>query len=220
MFYDFYLLLKNPHLRGRTLRLWTAWILASAVGWAAAGLTGLPIGRVVVVEGGTAAILSVAASMSLIGALVGGLIGASQALFFRLRGAAAPWWFAATAVGWGLGLPVALVANLLFGLGISAGLYGLFVGAGAGLAQAIACRQVVPDRIRWLLATLLAYVLAISGAGWLELRLLVASNGAWGAAAWQGSITGAFAGSIAGAISGIALAIMHFRKDRGQDATG
>lgn len=215
MIYDFVLLLRNPHLRKKILLLWLAWTLATALGWAAAGLTGLPIGRVVVVEGGSRAILSVAGSMGLIGALIGGLVGAGQWLFFRLRSRSAGLWLFATAAGWGLGLPLALVVNFYFGLGISAGLYGLFVGAGVGLLQWAACRRVVPDLLRWTIANLLAYVLGISGAGFLERTLLVATGGAWGASGWQTALTAALAGVIAGAVTGIALLVLLFRTDPG-----
>lgn len=215
MIYDFVLLLQNPHLRTKILTRWLTWVLATALGWAAAGLTGLPIGRVVVVEGGFRALLSVAGSMSLIGSLIGGLVGAGQWLFFRRRRPGAGLWLFATAAGWGLGLPLALVVNFYFGLGISAGLYGLFVGAGVALLQWLACRPVVPDLFRWLVANLLAYVLGISGAGWLERSLLIASGGAWGAAGWQTALTAGLAGVIAGLVTGIALLVMLVRQEGG-----
>lgn len=216
MIYDFYLLLRNPHLRKKILLLWLAWVLATAIGWAAAGLTGLPIGRVVVVEGGPRAILSVAANMGLIGALIGGLVGAGQWLFLRHRVRGAGMWFFGTAAGWGVGLPLALIVNFLFGLGISAGIYGLFVGAGVGLMQWAVSRRVVPDFMRWLPANLLAYVLGISGAGWLERYLLVSTGGVWGAAGWQTALTASLAGMIVGLVTGTALLLMLVRTDWGR----
>jgi len=216
MIYDFVLLLRNPHLRSRILLHWLVWILATGLGWAAAGLTGLPIGRVVVVEGGSRAILTVAGNMGLIGALIGGLVGAGQWLFFRRRHRGAALWLFATAAGWGLGLPLALIVNFLFGLGISAGLYGLFVGAGVALLQWSFCRPIVPDLLRWLVANLLAYALGISGAGWLERSLLIATGGAWGAAGWQTALTAALAGVIVGLITGVSLQGMLVRNDFGR----
>lgn len=212
MIYEFILLLKNPFLRKKALTTWAAWLFASTAGWFAAGLTSLPIGRVVVVEGGTAAILSVAGSMSLIGALIGALVSTGQWLFLRRRFSGAYWWIFAGAIGWGLGLPLALMVNLFLGLGISAGLYGLFVGAVVALMQRLLFSTVVPDFIRWFLATLLAFVLGISGAGWLERNLLISTQGAWGALPWQTGLTAALAGLIVGAVTGISLTLVLIRK--------
>lgn len=205
MFYDFFLILKNPHLRSRGLQLLAGWLLATTSGWAAAGLTGLPIGRVVVVEGGPAALLAVAGNMGLIGGLIGALVGAGQWLFLRRRSHGAIAWLLATSAGWAVGLPAALLALNYFSMGITAGFYGLAVGFCVGTAQWLANRTLVPNYRRWLLATLLAYILGIGAAGALERSLLIATEGAWGAAPWQTSLTAAAAGVIAGLFSGIAM---------------
>ena len=208
MIYDFILLLKNPFLRKKSLLIWAAWALATTAGWFAAGLTSLPIGRVVVVEGGTAAILSVAGSMSLIGALIGALVSTGQWFFLRRRFPAAYWWVLSGSIGWGLGLPLALVINLMFGLGISAGLYGLFVGAVVALMQRLLFPAAVQNFMRWFSASLLAFVLGISGAGWLERSLLISTQGAWGAQSWQTGLTAGGAGMIVGLVTGIVMTQM------------
>ncbi|HUF39962.1 MAG TPA: hypothetical protein VMN57_15670 [Anaerolineales bacterium] len=214
MLYDFLLLLRNPHLRTRTLRTWLGWTAATALGWAAAGLTGLPIGRVVLVEGGSAAILNVAASMGLIGALIGALIGVGQWLYLRRRMRNAAAWLLATAAGWGLGLPLALTVNLFLGLGISAGMYGMFVGGAVGMLQGLAAREVVRRFPHWLVANLLAYVLGISAAGTFERTMLTATGGTWGAAIWEPAISAGLAGLIAGLVTGITFTV--FRLDTGR----
>ncbi len=212
MIYDFVLLLRNPFLRSKALSIWTAWILATTIGWFFAGSTSLPIGRVVVVEGGASAILSVAGSMSLIGSLIGALASTGQWYFLRQRYSNAYLWLIATSAGWGIGLPLALMINLFFGLGISAGLYGLFVGAVVALLQWALFHRVIPRLSRWLPANMLAFALGISGAGWLERTMLTASGGSWGAQSWQTASTSALAGAIVGAITGIALTLMTLKK--------
>jgi hypothetical protein len=212
MIYEFILLLRNPHLRPQALRTWLGWTAATALGWAAAGLTGLPIGRVVLVEGGSAVILTVAGSMGLIGALIGALIGIGQWLYLRRRMRTPAVWLLATAAGWGLGLPLALTVNLFFGLGISAGMYGMFVGGAVGTIQALAAREVVLRFPHWLVANLLAYVLGISAAGSFERTMLAATGGAWGAAFWEPAISAGLAGLIAGAVTGITYTV--FRHGR------
>jgi len=213
MIYDFYLLFRNPHLRFDALRTWLLWTAATAFGWAAAGLTGLPIGRVVLVEGGSAAILSVAGSMSLIGALIGGLIGVGQWLYLRRRMRNAAAWLLATAAGWGLGLPLALTVNLFFGLGISAGMYGMFVGGAVGAIQGAAARSVVRRFPHWLVANLLAYVLGISTAGAFERRMMAASAGDWGAAVWQPAVSAGLAGLIVGLVTGVTFTVFRFETE-------
>ena len=215
MIYDFFLLLKNPFLRKRAFGTWLAWITLTTVGWFFAGLTSLPIGRVVIVEGGTAAILSVAASMGLIGALIGALASTGQWFFFRLRFGGAYRWLLATSFGWGIGLPFALIVNLMLRLGISAGLYGLFVGASVAVMQWVLYRKVVPEFFRWLAANLLAFVLGISGAGWLERAMLMSTQGAWGAQAWHSALTSGLAGIIVGVFTGIAMTTMIMTSTRG-----
>lgn len=207
MIYDFLLLLRNPHLRPQALRTWLAWTAATALGWSAAGLTGLPIGRVVLVEGGSAVILSVAGSMGLIGALIGALIGIGQWLYLRRRMETPSAWLLSTAAGWGLGLPLALTANLMLGLGISAGTYGMFVGGAVGTIQGLAARDVVRRFPHWLIANLLAYVLGISAAGSFERTMLTTTGGLWGSAFWQPAISAGLAGLIAGAVTGIAYTV-------------
>ena len=207
MLYDFLLLLRNPHIRSAALRTWLSWIAATALGWAAAGMTGLPIGRVVLVEGGPAAILTVAGSMSLIGALIGGLIGVGQWLYLRRRMRSPAAWLLATAAGWGLGLPLALTVNLFLGLGISAGMYGMFVGGAVGVIQGLAARSVIRRFPHWLVANLLAYVLGISAAGAFERAMLTATQGTWGAAFWEPAVSAGLAGLIVGLVTGVTFTV-------------
>jgi hypothetical protein len=219
MLYDFYLLLRNPHLRPRALRTWLGWTAATAAGWAAAGLTGLPIGRVVLVEGGPAAILTVAGSMGLIGALIGGLIGVGQWLYLRRKMQTPAAWLLATAAGWGLGLPLALTVNLFFGLGISAGMYGMFVGGAVGAIQGLVARRIVRRFPHWLIANLLAYVLGISAAGAFERSMLTVTQGAWGAAFWEPAVSAGLAGLIAGLVTGVTFTVFRVETDpSGYDA--
>ena len=217
MLYDFILLLRNPHLRPRVLNTLAAWIFFTTLGWIAAGFTGLPIGRVVLVEGGAGEIFSVAGGMAVIGALIGALAATGQWFYLRRRHPGSLRWLLATSLGWAVGLPLALVLNQLFGLGISAGLYGLFVGAGVGLAQGLLCRRVTRKLPQWWIANLLAFVLGISTAGSFERTLLFSSGGAWGAAAWQSAVTAGISGVIVGLVTGIALVVLRHTPEAGHD---
>ncbi len=205
MLADFLLLLRNPHLRRNALRRWAGWTLATALGWAAAGYTGLPVGRIVTVEGGLPAVFEVAVNMGVIGALIGALTGAGQWLFLRHRPVATPWWLPGTALGWGLGLPLTLLANAILGIGLSAGLYGLWIGALVALSQWLLSRRLIIFPRRWLFANLLAFPLGFLVAGSLERLLLAATGGQWGLAHWQTAFTSSLAGAVVGLITGIAL---------------
>jgi len=206
MIYDFILLLRNPFTRKQTITQWLVFTLVTALGWTAAGFSGLPVGRVVVVEGGTRVILEVLASMSLLGALIGALTGAGQWVYFRRRYDRALLWLPGTALGWGLGLPAALFVNFLAGLGLSAALYALIIGALVALLQWLFCRQIIPRLGRWIWANLIALPLAVLASGWLDQGLLIATGGQWGLHRWQTALSGGLAGLIFGLITGIALA--------------
>ncbi len=210
MIYDFFLLLQNPHTRDRARRHWAIFTLLTTLGWMAAGLTGLPVGRVVLVEGSAGVIFEVALSMSLLGILTGGLTGVGQWLYLRRRFSGAFWWLPASALGWGLGLPAALLANLLAGLGLSVALYGLVIGASCALFQSLFCRAIVLKPGRWLWANLLALPLGVAGAGWLDRALLIVTDGRWGLARWETALSAGIAGLIVGLLTGIALVEMTF----------
>ena len=210
MIYDFMLLLQNPHTRDQARRRWGLFTILTALGWMAAGLTGLPVGRVVLVEGSAQVIVEVALSMSLLGILTGGLAGIGQWLFLRRRFAGGDWWLPASALAWGLGLPAALIANLLAGLGLSVALYGLVIGASSALLQWLCCRRIITKPGRWLWANLLALPLGVAGAGWMDQALLVATGGRWGLARWETALSAGLAGLIVGLLTGVALVEMTF----------
>ena len=67
MLYEFTLLVRHAQVRGRALKHWALWALATAFGWSLASYAGLPIGRVVLAEGGAEAILSVGMTMGVLG---------------------------------------------------------------------------------------------------------------------------------------------------------
>jgi hypothetical protein len=156
--------------------------------------------------------------MGLIGALIGALIGVGQWLYLRRRMQNPAAWLLASSAGWAIGLPLALTVNLLFGLGISAGMYGMFVGGAVGTAQGLAARRIARRFPHWLVASLLAYVLAISAAGSFERTMLIATAGEWGAAIWQPAVSAGLAGLIAGLVSGIAITVFHVTDGLGQNA--
>jgi hypothetical protein len=208
MISDFIFLLRNPHLRPTIWRRWLFWAGATAFGWMLAGATGLPVGRVVTVEGGAGVILTVSMNMGLLGALIGGLIGLGQWLFFRREFPFAVFWVLGTAAGWGLGLPAALVFNLLAGIGLSAALYGLIIGAFVGLSQWLVCRWIVNQPVRWIWINVLAVPTGILAAAVLDQAIFAATGVYWGWAWWQQAVSGGAAGLVSGGLSGMVMLVM------------
>jgi zinc transporter ZupT len=105
------------------------------------------------------------------------------------------------------------VLNVLLGLGISASLYGLFVGAAVGLSQGILSRNIVRLIPQWWIANLLAFVLGISSAGSFERGMLLSSGFTWGAEAWQSAVTAGISGIIVGLVTGIALVVLRHKPE-------
>lgn len=205
MLYDFYILIRESKTRQRALSRWVLWAFVTTAGWLLAGFSGLPVGRAVVVEGSTSVILSVALNLGLLGALIGGLIGASQWYFLRRRVRQAGWWVVATAFGWGIGLPLALLINLLAGLGLSAVLYGVLIGLAVGVAQWFVLRRTIPHAGRWIWVTTVAFPIGIAVSGAIESGLLTRSSGDLAQAMWLAAIAGGVAGLVVGSITGITL---------------
>lgn len=213
MLYDFIFLLRNPYLRRRTLSQWLLWVFLTITGWTLAGLSGLPVGRVVIAEGSIGVIFSVSLTMGLLGTLIGGLIGAGQWFFLRRRVVGAAYWVPATALGWGFGLPMALLVNLLAGLGLSAALYGLIIGATVSAMQWALCQKVIVRPWRWGWANLIGMPVGIFSAGILERSLLESLPVMWGLSSWRPALTGAVAGLFVGFFTGIVLVVMLSTRD-------
>ncbi len=205
LIYDFYLLLKNPHLRTAALARWVLWILLTSLGWAAAGFSGLPVGRVLVVEGRAGVILSVAGNLGLLGALLGGLIGVSQWLGLRRWIRSSAWWITATALGWAAGIWIALVVNLLAGIGLSAVLYGVFIGGLLGVAQWLVLRRGCSQAWRWVWVSVIAVPTGMLVTGSIERLFLGRSDGAWGLVRWFSALSAGTGGLVVGLLSGITL---------------
>ncbi len=215
MLYDFYLLLQNPRTRTIALPLWGLWTLATAAGWGLAGFAGLPVGRVMVAEGSVGVIFSVAFNMGLLGALIGALIGVFQWLFLRRRIPLAGWWILATALGWGVGLPAALLINLLAGVGLSAFLYGVVVGGMVGAAQWVLLKRFTTPAGRWVWASVVAFPVGISVSGLVEQVGWFAAAILWDRLHWWMAISGGAAGIVVGMWTGITLLALFWHMKRG-----
>jgi hypothetical protein len=220
MFYQFYLLLQQPRVRGRALKHWGFWALATAFGWALAGFAGLPIGRVVFAEAGARAVLSVLMTMGIFGTLIGAMIGTSQWLYLRWRIREARWWIPATALGWGVGLPLALSLNMLAGFGLSALLYGVVIGAAVGLIQWLLLKRCASSAARWIPISVVALPVGIALAGMVDQQLAVGSSAAWEQMRWGTALSGGVAGLFVGLLTGITLLVLlSRRRESGQKVT-
>lgn len=215
MLYDFFELLAGPGGRKKHLARWAGWTLMTAIGWGVAGWGGLPVGRAVVVEGSTAVIVSVALNMALLGGLIGALIGVSQGLYLRHQLRNVWWWIPATGLGWGVGLPVAMLLNLLAGLGLSAALYGVFIGVSVGFAQWLVLnREFTPAR-RWVWANVVGLPLGVALAGTVE-RTLLQSTETQGGFVGYALFAALVAGLVVGLITGVPMVVMLQRRERGE----
>ncbi|MCB9134292.1 MAG: hypothetical protein H6636_02630 [Anaerolineales bacterium] len=213
MFYQFYLLLQQPRIRARALKHWALWILTTALGWALAGFAGLPIGRVVFAETGLRGMLSVLTPLSLFGLLIGAMIGTSQWMYLRWRIRRAIWWLPATAVGWGLGLPLASLVTILTGLDVlSAVMYGVIIGASVGLAQWILLNRWVFTAGRWLVISIVALPLGITLTGFVDQQLQTEARAAWEQMRWGTAFAGGIAGLVVGLLTGVTLLVLLSRR--------
>lgn len=212
MFYQFYLLLQRPQTRGRAFKHWALWATATALGWGLAGFAGLPIGRVVFAEAGTRAVLSVLGTMGLFGTLIGAMIGASQWMYLRWRVRGANWWVPATALGWGVGLPLALLLNLWAGFGLSALLYGIMIGATVGLTQWFLLNRWTNFAGRWILISMVTVPLGIALAGVVDQSLAANAQAAWEQMRWGTAFSGGIAGMFVGFLTGITLLVLLSRR--------
>jgi hypothetical protein len=197
MFYEFYLLLQQSQMRGRALKHWALWVAATTLGWALAGFAGLPIGSVVFEERGANAMRSALMTMGILGTLIGGMIGASQWMYLRWRLREANWWIPATALGWGVGLPLALVLNVLAGLGLSAILYGVVIGTAVGLGQWFLLKRCTTLAGRWIPISVVALPVGISLAGFVDQQLC-----------WLTALSGGVAGVFVGLLTGVTLLVL------------
>ena len=205
MLYEFFLLVQQPRVRGRALKHWVLWIGATAFGWAVAGFTGLPLGRVVAAERGMDSVFSAVTTMGLFGMLIGGMIGVSQWMYLRWRIRRATWWIPATALGWGIGLPLALSINLLAGLGLSAIFYGVVIGGSVGLGQWMLLKQSATPAGRWVFTSVVAIPLGIMLAGYVDQRLLLNVGNQWEEVRWFTAVSGGVAGLAVGLLTGVTL---------------
>jgi len=102
--------------------------------WVAAGLVGLAVGA--------GLLLALSKAMggpphkAIMGAVVGGTVGALQWLALRRSGTRSPWWVAASIIAWGAGAPAELIGGLTLSIAVLAVL--------AGILQSLALRGVVP----------------------------------------------------------------------------
>lgn len=215
MFYQFFLFLQQPQVRGRALKHWTLWTVATALGWALAGFAGLPIGRIVFAESGARAVLSVLATMGMFGTLIGAMIGCTQWLYLRWRIREANWWIPVTAVGWGLGLPLALLLNMLAGFVLSAILYGVVIGAVVGMTQWLLLKRRSLSAGRWIPISMVALTIGISLAGTIDQQLAEGSLAGWEQMRWGTALSGGIAGLFVGLLTGITLLVVLSRKREG-----
>ena len=212
MLYEFVLLVKHSPVRGRALKHWTLWALATAFGWSLAAYAGLPIGRVVLAEGGPEAIFSVGVTMGVLGMLIGGMIGASQWMYLRWRMRDANWWIPATSLGWGIGLPFALWINLLAGLGLSAFLYGVVIGGAVGLGQWVLLKRSTSPAGKWILISVVALPIGIALTGLIDQRLILWSGIESEQARWFTAFSGGVAGLVVGLLTGMTLLVLLARR--------
>jgi hypothetical protein len=205
MLYEFFLLVQQPRVRGRALKHWGLWIGATAFGWAVAGFAGLPLGRIVVAERGVESVFSAVTTMGLFGMLIGGMIGVSQWMYLRWRIRGATWWIPATALGWGVGLPLALSINLLAGLGLSTILYGVVIGGMVGLGQWVVLKRCAAPAKKWVLMSVVSIPLGIMLAGSVDQRLLFNVGNQWEEVRWFTAVSGGVAGLAVGLLTGVTL---------------
>jgi len=211
MFYEFYLLFQQPQVRGRALKHWALWVVATAFGWTLAGFAGLPIGRGVF-EQGVNDILSGVTTMGVLGMLIGGMIGASQWMYLRWRIREANWWIPATALGWGVGLPLALLINILAGLGLSAILVGVVIGGAVGLGQWFLLRRWTAPAWHWVQISVVALPIGIALAGFVDQQLAVGPSAAWEQMRWVTALSGGVAGLAVGLLTGVTLLVLLSRR--------
>jgi hypothetical protein len=210
MFYEFYLLLQQPKVRGRALMHWALWIAATTFGWALAGFAGLPIGRGVF-EQGVNEVFSGVITMGLLGMLIGAMIGASQWMYLRWRIREANWWIPATALGWGIGLPLALLLNLLSGLGLSVILYGVIIGGAVGCGQWLFLKRWTTSAGRWIMISVVALPLGIALTGLVDQQWGVQPQ-RWEQMRWFTALSGGVAGMFVGLLTGVTLLVLLSRR--------
>lgn len=212
MFYQFYLFLQQPKVRVRALKHWALWTLTTALGWALAGFAGLPIGRVMFAEADVRGMLSVMGTMGIFGMLIGALIGASQWMYLRWRIREASWWIPATALGWGLGLPCALLLNMWAGFRISALMYGVVIGSAVGLGQWLLLKRWTVPAARWILISIVALPIGMTLVGYMDAQVGVRSAVAWEQMRWGTAFSGGIAGVFVGLLTGVTLLVLLSRR--------
>jgi len=150
---------------------WTSLTAAGLAGGLIGGvLLGMPLGKIVNAMIATAAVTCA----------VGAILGAFQAIGLRRLLRRPLWWIAATVIGLGIGLAVAVVAVEQSGIlitghrpqlahlsaplrAISFVILGLIAGAILGIAQWIVIRRQMPELKNWVPSTAVGLAVALSG---------------------------------------------------------
>jgi hypothetical protein len=158
--------------------------------------------------GGTEAVLSLLGTMGVFGMLIGALIGGSQWMYLRWRIRGAIWWIPATAVGWGVGLPFAVLVNFLAGSGFPAIIYGVFVGAAVGLGQWTLLKRRTTPAGRWILMSVVALPIGIMIAGLIEQGLRFEFGANWEQVRWLTALSAGMAGLVVGLLTGVTLLVL------------
>ena len=202
---DFFLMLRNPHLRSESARRWLVWSTLTGLGWAIVGFGGLPVGRVVVIEGDLAAVRSAVISLGILSTLVGMLIGLLQYFPLRRWSHDLRFWHLATAVGWGGSTVIFLSLNAFGRVGLSAAAYGLLIGLFVGLAQWALLRPHFLRAWQWIPISAVAYALGVLLTTYIERRLLLSFGVDLGLVRWLSFAAAGLRGVLVGAISGTVL---------------
>lgn len=186
--------------------------MATALGWGLAGFTGLPIGRVMFAEADVRAMVSVLGTMGLFGTLIGAMIGTSQWMYLRWRIREASWWIPATALGWGLGLPLAVWLNLWAGFRLSAILYGVVIGIAVGLGQWLLLKRWTAPAGRWILISAVALPVGMLLVGMVDQQWVAESHAGWEQMRWGTALAGGVAGWFVGLLTGVTLLVLLARR--------
>jgi hypothetical protein len=215
---DFFLLLNNPHLRAESLRRWLIWSALTGLSWAAIGYAGLPVGRIITIEGDAVAILRTTASIGLLSLLVGLVIGAAQKLGLNRWTDPFPTWQLMTALGWAVGMILILLINAFANLGLSALFFGLVVGAAVGTAQWLLLSKRFDQAWNWIPMTILASMSGVLLTSFIERQLLLGLGTSLGLVRGLSSLAAGVGGTVVGLLTGMTLlALLRLHRSSGPD---